>query len=267
MSDPHVVALNYSITHGESIDYSEAKPLSRDEPDFWLKVDNNEVRFKFKKHYSTEEQARESVAEYIRAWEFDATLRRGNPDSFRLRFENAEIIDRDPTPGEVRLSATLAIGATGSVALTLGVPEYPAPPTDITLNADAKTMHQRYMGYRQKHEPLESMAYFCLSMLEDPPLPQSSEERRSSRKRKAAAEKFNIDEAVLMKIGHLSSTRGGASARKREGTDQSLTPKERRFLNAGVKVIIRRVAERQRTPDGDLPVISWSELPSLDEDP
>ena len=267
MNDPHVVALNYSITHGESIDYSKAKPLSRDEPDFWLKVENKKVQFKFKKHYATEEQARESVAEYIRAWEFDATLRRGNPDSFRLKFENAKIIDRDPTPGEVRLSATFAIEATGSVILTVGVPEYPAPPSDITLNADVRTMHQRYMGYRQGHEPLEGMAFFCLSMLEDPPTQQGSEERRTSRKRKAAAEKFGIDESVLVEIGHLSSTRGGASARKREGTDQSLTAKERQFLNAVVKAMIRRVAERQRAPDGDLQVISWSELPALDENP
>ena len=260
MNDPHVVALNYSIKHGETIDYSEAEPLFRDEPEFRLKVEDKKVQFKFKKHYATEEQARESLAEYIRAWEFDATLRRGNPDSFRLRFENAEIIDRDPTPGEVRLSATFAIAATGSVTLTVGVPEYPAPPSDITLNADARTMHHRYMGYRKGREPLESMAYFCLNMLED------SELLIGQRNRRAAAEQFNIDKSVLHKIGCLSSTKGGATARKREGTDQSLTPKERQFLDAAVKAIIRRVAERQRTPDGDLPVISWSELPSLDED-
>ena len=260
MSDPHVVALNYSITHGESIDYSEAKPLSRDEPDFWLKVDNNEVRFKFKRHYSTEEQARESVAEYIRAWEFDATLRRGNPDSFRLKFENAEIIDRNPTPGEVRLSAALPLQATGSVKVTIGATKYPPPPSDITLNADARTMHHRYMGYRQGHEPLEGMAFFCLSMLE------GSELLICGKGRGAAADKFNIDKSVLSKIGRLSSTKGGATARKREGTDQSLTTEERRFLDAAVKAIIRRVAERQRTPDVDLPVISWSELPFLDED-
>lgn len=28
MNDPHVVALNYRITHSDSIDYSEAEPLS-----------------------------------------------------------------------------------------------------------------------------------------------------------------------------------------------------------------------------------------------
>lgn len=265
MSDPHVVALNYSITHGDSIDYGKAEPLSRDEPEFRLTVENKRVKFEFKKHYATAKLARKALAEYTRVWEFDATLKRGDPESLRLKFENAEIIDRNPTPGEVRLGATTALQASGSVALTTVVAKYPSPPSDITLNPDAETMHQRFMGYRRKHEPIGGMAYFCLSMLEDPPAQNGSKGQKAGMKRKAAAEKFNIDKSVLNEIGRLSSTRGGANARKRGGTTQSLSAKEHDFLDGAVKAIIRRVAERERTPKGDLARISLSELPSLDD--
>lgn len=263
MNDPHVVALNYVIRHNDSIDYSQAEPLCRDEPGFRLTVENKKVRFEFKEHHASEEQAKHAVEKYIRVWQFDAALKYGNPESFRLEFEKAEIVDRNPTPGEVRLSASFEARVTGSARLTVGVRSYPSPPSDITLNPDAETMHQRYMGYRGKHEPLQSMAYFCLSMLEDPSPQQSSEERIVRPKRKAAAERFDIDVSVLAEIGHLSTTRGGADARKREGTARSLSPGERHFLDRAVKAIIRRVAEREYAPRGKLPMISWSDLPPL----
>ncbi len=193
MNDPHVVALHYRIDHGDAIDYSEAEPLDREESRFRLRVEDRKVKFELKEHFATEEQAREALTKYIRVWEFDATLKYGNSDSFRLVFEKAEIIDRNPTPGEVRISGRLEIkAAVGSATLTTVVRKYPSPPSDIALNPDAETMHQRYLGYRGRHELLPSVAYFCLSMLEDPPVQQSSERRKLSPKRKAAAEMFGI---------------------------------------------------------------------------
>lgn len=263
MNDPHVVALNYRIKHNDTIDYSRAEPFDRDEPEFRLTVKDKSARFAFKGHYATEEQAREALAEYIRMWEFDATLKRDNPDSFRLEFEKAEIIDRNPIPSAVMLSANTEGRVTGSARLTTSVRKYPPPPSDIKLNPDAETMYQRYLGYRGRHELLPSIAYFCLSMLEDPPVP---EQKRFPAKRKVAAKKFGIDELVLVEIGHLSTSRGKGEARKREGTAQPLTPKERHFLDQAVKAIIRRVAEKEHSPDGELPMISMSDLPSLEDD-
>ena len=166
MNDPHVVALIYRIAHGDTIDYSQARRLEVDEPRFRLTVEERQARFELKAHHATEEQARDEIADYIRTWEFDATLKRGNPDAFRLEFEKAEVIDRNPTPGVVRLSARFEAQGTGSARITLRVPEYPAPPTDIALDPDAETMHQRYLRHRQGGEPLPAMAYFCLTVLE-----------------------------------------------------------------------------------------------------
>ena len=253
MSDPHVVALIYRIEHGDSIDYSQAKPLVVDEPQFRLGVEDLRARFELKAHYPTAEQARAVVADYIRVWEFDATLKRGNPDSFILRFEKAEIVDRNPSPGTVRLSGCgVAVFVTESAKLTVSTPNYPSPPSDLAINPDAETMYGRYMGYRQKREPLPGMAYFCLTVLE-----------AGAGGRKAAAAKYGIDISVLKKIGDLTANRGGAQARKAGGVATELSLQEHRFLDRAVKAIVRRVAERAHAPTGALPTISLSELPSL----
>ena len=253
MNDPHVVALIYRVEHGDSIDYSKAKPLVVDEPGFRLSVADRRARFEFKEHYATAEQARAAIADYIRVWEFDATLKRGNPDSFGLRFEKPEIIDRNPTPGAVRLSSSfVGVAVTGSAKLTVSTPNYPSPPSDVAIDPDAETMHGRYMGYRQKREPLPGMAYFCLTVLE-----------AGAGSRKAAANKYGIDFSVLAKIGDLTANRGGAQARKAGGVATDLSGQEQRFLNQAVKAIVRRVAERAHAPTGALPTISLSDLPSL----
>lgn len=253
MNDPHVVALVYRIEHGDSIDYSQARPLVVDEPRFRLGVDDMRARFELKAHYPTAEQARAAVADYIRVWEFDANLKRGNPDSFRLRFEKAEIVDRNPTPGAVRLRGCfVGVAGTGSAKLTVSTPNYPSPPSDLVIKSDAKKMYGRYMEYRQKREPLPGMAYFCLTVLE-----------AGAGGRRAAAAKYGIDISVLAKIGDRSANRGGAQARKADGVATELSPQERRFLDRAVKAIVRRVAERAHDPTGALPTISLSDLPSL----
>ena len=121
MNDPHVVALRFRIKHSESIDYSEAEPLSIEEADFRVDVEERRVRFEFKKHFTTEQEAREAIADYIQPRQIDASLRRGNADAFKLEFDKAEIVDRNPTPGAVRLSASFEAQVTGSARLTLRV--------------------------------------------------------------------------------------------------------------------------------------------------
>ena len=258
MNDPHVVALNYRIDHGDTIDYSRAEPLEREEPDFRVTVRDRKVRFELKEHYATEEQAREAIAEYIRVWEFDATLKYGNSGSFRLAFETPEVIDRKPTPGRISLVARGAAAfASLEVSLQVQPRAYPGPPTDIALNPDARTMHQRYLGYRGSREPLASMANFCLTVLE-----ASTGKRKGSRA--AAAKLYNVDKRILDKIGELSAQRGGTEARKAGGVATEFSSEERHFLDRALKTIIRRVAQRELTPKDDLPQISWSDLPPIE---
>ena len=95
MNDPHVVALFYRIGHGDSVDYSKTPPLFCEERAFRLEVKDKRVRFEFKEHYATEDEARNAVEDYIGVWEFSACLENGL-DSFRLNFERVQIEDRNP---------------------------------------------------------------------------------------------------------------------------------------------------------------------------
>ena len=260
MNDPHVVALFYRVEHGNSVNYREAKPLIREEPAFRVEVQDNQARFELKAHYATEEDARKAVKDYIDDWEFDACLEH-SPDYFRLKFDRAQIEDRNPPPprpGVKNIAATIRGGAgTCSVALTKVVLSYPAPPSGVHFGApDVQTMYQRYMVYRQGKEHLASMAYFCLSVLE-----HSTGEK--SNRRKAAAQKYQIEELVLDRIGKLSSEKGGPDARKADGVDKDFTSQESTFLKQAIKRMIRRAAEKAHSPDKALPQISLSDLPPI----
>ena len=114
-------------------------------------------------------------------------------------------------------------------------------------------MYDRLSGYYAGREPLPSMAYFYLTVLED---------KFTNAKRRSAAKSFRIDLAVLDAVGELSSTKGGVgSARKAEATGTALSRKEELFLEAAVKMIIRRAAEVAQNPGAALPTITLADLP------
>ena len=154
MNGPHIVALLYRVEHDEAVDYSKAKPHVSDEPAFRLEVKDNQARFEMKEHYANKKDARNAIENYIRNWEFNACLENG-PGSFRLVFERPEIEDRNPTPGVINLSSHSTLpDMTGSLKVTLGFSKYPSPPSGVNYNdPDVQTMHQRFMGYRQRNEP------------------------------------------------------------------------------------------------------------------
>ena len=264
MNDPHVDALVFRIEHGPAVSYSAgAPPIEHEEPGFRVMLKDRTVRFELKEHYATKKEARERVGPYVRNWEMDAGLN-GRPGDFRLEFQEAVVIDRSPpppTPGTCNLVAPLTV-PTPTVRASLSVvsPSYPPPPSGPTLDADdpdVATMYHRLSGYYSNREPLPSMAYFCLTVLELP--------FRGSRnvRRTATGAHYYIDKKVLDEIGELSSTKGGAgSARKAEATGTALSRKEERFLEAAVKQIIRRAAEVAQIPGTAFQTITLKDLPN-----
>ena len=257
MNDPHVVALLYHVEHGESVSYKEAEPLVRDEPSFHLKVKDNKVRFELKEHYATQKEACKAIEDYIHNWESDACLENG-PESFRLKFQKAEIKDRNPTPGVLHIRGTL-IGEPAKISgkLTIGFRSYPSLPSGVNYDdPNVQSMYQRYMGYRRREESLMSMVYFCLTVLEH-------STGKLKKRRGAAARKYQIEKSVLDKIAYLSSERGGAGARKATGVNKDITQQERRFLVESTQKMIRRAAVKAHNPDSGLPRISLSDLPPI----
>ena len=260
MNDPTVVALIYRIEHGKSVDYCNAEPLDREEPGFRVRVDKDIVRVEFKDHHATEPAARDAIKEYIKQWEFTAGLKHG-PDAFRLSFVRPEIEDRHPLadskPGGVvnlRGSIVMDLQLRGDLTVRHHLPHYPAPPSGVKITPDVKSMYDRYIGYRQGKEPLASMAYFCLTVLEY---------SFNVQRRKEAAEYYQISEDILDRIGDLSTNSGGPQARKADGRARPLADQECRFLEQAIQAVICRAARRAHNPEGALSKISLSDLPSL----
>ena len=268
MNDPHVAALIYKIEHGQSVDYRKAQPMDHEETDFSVKVADQQVRFEFKKHYAAEDVARRAIEGCIRAWEFGAGLKNG-PDYFKLKFDYAQIEDRKPTPGVVMVHARPARFevTVGKATCVVSPGCYPPPQSVMLITPDVQTMYDRYMGYRQGREPLTTMAYFCLTILERSTKKNQRSGRRRSRRawtpRKVAAKKYGIKVEVLKKIGCLSSKKGGQQARKASGTNNNLTAQDRRFLEEAIKAIIRRAAEEAHAPNSDFPEITLSAFPPV----
>ena len=231
MVDPHVVALTYRIEHSSSVAYRNPPPLAREESQFRLEVKEGTVRFQFKEHFPTEREARDAVAEYIESWQMSADLERG-PGSFRLAFQGAEVVDRQPPPGVVNIRASASTGRPRASARAQAVSRhYPKPPAHCDFqHPDVKAMYVRYIGHRQGEEPLVSMAYFCLTVLEHSVQPP--------KRREKAARRWRIEKAVLDRVAELSSTRGGTAARKAEGIGKPLRSEEERFLRDAIRSII-----------------------------
>ena len=242
MTDPHVEALEYSVQYGRDIiDWSDAEPMHVQEAGFDVRAENGRVRFEFKTHYASEQEARSAVEEsYIPNWEFDVGLTRG-PNAFTLRFEHSEIVDRNPPPGPPTLGASFRAGYP-TVSANLAPPRPPAfqgPPRDrIKRTPGVESMFQHYLRYRRGAETLPAMAYFCLTMLE----------QMAGGRGKAAAH-FCISRDVLDRIGKLSAEKGGDVARKAKGRNTPYSPDEERFLRSAAEALIRRAAQVEYGPD------------------
>ena len=266
MNNPHVNALVFGIEHGPALSYSDdAQAIDHDEPGFRVILKDRTVRFELNEHYATTGKARERVRPYVRNWEMDAGLD-GRPGDFRLEFQQAEVIDRSPplpTPGGTSISATFtAPTPTLRASLSVVSPSYPPPPSGLTLKADdpdVKTMYDRLSGYYSNREPLPSMAYFCLTMLE------YRRPGRGSQQRRNAAAHYHISKKVLKEIANLSSNKGGdGSARKASAVSTELSREEERFLEAAVKTMIRRAAEVAQNPDGSFQTITLDDFRDRD---
>ena len=241
MNDPHVVMLVYKIEHDSSVNYREEAPFDYKEENFSLRVQDGHILFVMKAHYATEEEAQEAVRAYIDRWEFAVGLEKG-PGKFKLLGLGVQIEDRRPSPNsdEVLYVPLIIEGGGGRILGMVPPPsqQYPIPPPPgLAITPDVQSMYERFMCYRVGREPLPSMAYFCLTVLQG-----------AAGGREAAAKKYGIALEVLRKIGDLSSNKGGSQARKASGISDDLTPLETRFLEKAVPALIRQAAEVEHDP-------------------
>ncbi len=251
MNDPHVSVLIYRVRHDETVNYDKASPLEYETASFKVSIKGCEAHFEMKEHFRTAEQAREVVGPFIRQWEFAAALDR-DPGEFELVFLEAVVEDRKPTPGVVDVARQETVQARDSVSVVAVRGSYPEPPTNVAIDVDVEAMALRYSQYREGKETLAAMAYFCLTVLE-----------RAACRRRAIPSKFGIEFTVADTLGHLSTKKGGAEARKDGGRSHEFTAYERNWIEQATKRMIRRAAEVAYDPAAAASQITMGDLPKL----
>ncbi len=255
--DYHVVSLTYSVKHTEDVTYDAPPPVAFETTEARFHLADAKLACYMKIHFAAEAEARAVVEPVLRAWELAADLRLGIR-KLRFQFEKAEVIDRTPMPpGRGNIYAHLKVvsaltASLGTVSTHVTLQAYPEPPGDFRITPDVETLSNRYQGYRDGREPLLSMAYFCLTVLE-----------AAAGGRREAATTYNIEYDVLKKLGELTSVRGDPRTARKMLTPPMppLSGAEDAWLQETIKQIIWRVGD-QRSP-ANLPPITMADLPRL----
>lgn len=255
--DFHVVSLRYKLRPSDQVTYVSPPSVGFETEEVRFRLADGKLTCEMKTHVSTAEEARAVVEPVLQAWEVDADLR-WNRGELRFEFDGADIIDRSPLPpGVIRghahvLAGVAAISGVGTVSVHVTRAHYPEPPGTFRLNPDAESILLRYQGYLGGREPLLSMSYFCLTVLE-----------ANAGSRASAAMTYGIERTVLGKMGELTSRRGDrSSARKATpGPVQPLTGPERAWLEAALKALIWRLGDTRDATA--LPLITLADLPRL----
>jgi len=256
MRDPHVVALCYRLETAETVSFDNPRPVGGETGSFRLRLDNGKLTIELKEHFSSVDAARKPVEDYLHAWELDVALHFGRRE-IRFIYENAEVVDRDPpppgSPQVIHLSGISSGEAFGTATIHISRSQYPEPPALFRISPDVETLWNRYEGYLEGREPLLSMAYFCLTVIES-----------QAGGRKNAARMYKISDCVLSKLGELTSAKGDertARKFKQDSIPTPLTSAEVKWIGAAIKAIIRRVGELVST--SSLATITMSDLPKL----
>jgi len=216
--------------------------------------------------YGSVSDARREVERYLRAWEIDAGIAHGKGS---LRFVHQDAVMVDTSSGgegdaRIRLTARGFVAVRGTVRLTVKLNSYPPPPNVFVVSPDVETLWARYEGYLDGKESLQSMAYFCLTVVERV---YGGERRKGENARQAAARAIRVDYGVLNTLGRLTSTRGdSAAARKvpRQGELHPLSGTEYTWIEAVIKALTRRAGEYAACDDSaTLGKINMQNFPPL----
>lgn len=204
-------------------------------------------------------EARSIVDDYLRSWEVHAALGYGVRE-FSFRFLKALLVTRPvasveqgegPATAHIRIESSLT--ASGEVQKHAIRGKYPEPPTDFTLTPDVETLWFRYCGYREGREPLASMAYFCLTMIE-----------WISGGRTAACRAIGVSQNVLSMLSRLASAGDEHEARKRTPSMRPHTGAERKWIEQVIPALIRRLGQIASGTE-PLPLITLADFVKVED--
>lgn len=256
MKDPHVEILIYELKVPDNITYDHPPPIDIEYNEFSAHLESNQLICTMKAHYPSVETARKVIEEYLRAWEIDVALRLGRGE-LQFTYKDGKVIDRNPPPPGTHRVIHCEAGIhaiTGlSTTMRLTRKQYPQPSRFFEISPDVEVLRKRYEIYLDGKEPICSMAYFCLTFIQE-----------KFGGRPQASRMLSIDSKVLGKLGELSSKSGDAlTARKATPARFSspLSNREHKWIEAVVKVLIRRIGEH--ISGQELPKIKMADLPPV----
>lgn len=256
MRDPHIEKLYFEVGSGKGISYKDPEPIAFSNQLGAFELRDGNLRIAPTEHFANEDDARQAIEPFLRAWEIEADLN-SNVGMIRFKFERAELVDRDPPPlgtsRVIQAKAGESVILGESVSLHLTCSKYPQPPMAFRTTPEVEIGYRRWIGHRGGKEPLQSMAYFVLTLLQC-----------TAGNRDQAARIFEIEPAVLNTIGKLSSTKGDSStARKVEAGNalQELSGSEKQWLEQAIRRVIHRLGEH--ASGAPLTRIRMSDLPKL----
>jgi hypothetical protein len=210
-----------------------------------------------KEHHDSVSGARARVEPYLRAWALHHALT-GDLGWFSFDFREALVRDRaNPgAPGQTtrQFEPGSSWHQTGTISLRpkKSRPDYPAPPENFLASKEVETLWARYASYVSGGEPLASVANYVRTFLTE------------GRSKADAARRYALSGKVIDTLGRLTSEgMGGLLARKYSSDMRPYTEAETRWLEAAVRVIIRRVGECAAGKER-LPQITLGELPPLE---
>jgi hypothetical protein len=257
MKNERVIELYYQLGTIKTVDFKSPPPVEGETTSFNYLLSNGKLTIRLKQYCSSVEEAHNLVDNFIRSWELDDAIRNGRR---RIKFDlyDAKIIDLHNPNAIIIFTKGLSLKLGGSAEIKFIEPCYPPPPYLFKISADVLTLWQRYEGYIENHEPLQSMAYFCLTFL----LSNSGTPKKGQKKLQLVEEIFKIEFGVLKKLSELTSIKGDLKTGRKFGSSTiPLTAAESEWIIAAVRAIISRVGEINSNPS--LSIITMNDLPKL----
>jgi hypothetical protein len=255
MQDPHVESLRYRLEAAEDVTFLDPPAVSWDLGSLCrIALVRETATIGLIEHFATEGEARHAVEPFLRAWEIDAGLK-ARQREFTFAFLGSSVIDRNPLPGHHERTASTSVRSSAAVSRTVGRSSYPPPPGRFAVSPAVETMWERYCGFRDGHEPLTSMAYLCLTVLE-----------ASAGGLRKAAMHYRVDVSILSKLGYLTSKVGDdITARKLDGLAERRphTGAEQAWMEAAILGLIQRLAEYSFDATQDFRQLRMADLPCL----
>jgi hypothetical protein len=263
VNDPHVENVRYRLVPDESLRFNSPPPLEHETDALKLRLQGGVLIVWLKDHYASEDEAKEAVDSYLQIWVVYEALESRRRRKIRFDYQGAKLVDRDPSSHDNggRRTASASLDVLWSTAEAVETrSDYPKPPRNFALSPDVETMWERYEGYLKGREPLLSMAYFCLTVLE---LSARNVPGKGGNREKALRA-YVIQDKVLSKLGELTARLGGAeTARKAGGAGRPPTPSENEWIERCVLALVRRAGERAANPQKRFPLLTMAKLPKL----